>query len=282
MGALAIVRGFVATGLLVTLAACSSGSTAASPAPTAATTPPASTTSYVALGDSFTAGPGIAPLQSNAGYCQRSTKNWPSLLAKELKVDAFTDVSCSGATSADVESTGRTAPLNERTHLVTVGAGGNDGALFTSLITQCSAEGPACSDFVSGDMRPVLEQTVTSLVSAIDVVKSRAPKAEIVLVGYLRLMPASGTCEVIGIPASQAALVASAERALDVALQTAANDAKITYVSLRDASRGHDACAGKSAWTNGARVLDADGIIFHPRSAGMRAVAQAVLPVVKP
>ncbi len=50
----------------------------------------------------------------------------------------------------------------------------------------------------------------------------------------------------------------------------------VPYVSMRRASRGHDACAGAQAWTNGADVKDDDGIAFHPRLAGMRAVARAV------
>jgi hypothetical protein len=45
---------------------------------------------------------------------------------------------------------------------------------------------------------------------------------------------------------------------------------------MRKASQGHDACAGADAWTNGSDVKDDDGIAFHPRLAGMQAVARAV------
>ena len=72
------------------------------------------------------------------------------------------------------------------------------------------------------------------------------------------------------------AAVAEAEKALNAALADAAGEADVPFVSMRKASRGHDACAGAQAWTNGAEVKDDDGIAFHPRLAGMQAVARAV------
>ncbi len=110
----------------------------------------------------------------------------------------------------------------------------------------------------------------------LDDVRAKAPKATVLLVGYLRIMPESGSCPTIGIPAADAAAVAGAEQALDQALADAARQADVPYVSMRGASRGHDACAGAKAWTNGGTVTDDDGIAFHPRLAGMQAVARAV------
>ncbi|WP_456697341.1 SGNH/GDSL hydrolase family protein [Aeromicrobium sp. P5_D10] len=277
MGVDTIVRGAVAFGLAMSLAACSSGSAPdAVPEGTGSPTPRDMTTSYVAFGDSFTAGPGIAPQKSDAGYCQRSVANWPSLLAKTAEFDKFTDLSCSGATSADVLSTVSLAPLNAGTDLVTLGVGGNDGALFASLISACAKEGTACETFVDTQAPTILAKAVDSIVAVVEAIRARAPEAEIRLVGYLRIMPASGTCDAVGVPASQADRVASAEQALDHTLDTAAERAGIGYTSLLEASRGHDACAGDEAWTNGARPSDGDGIFFHPRQDGMRAVAKIV------
>lgn len=261
----------------MSIAACSPGSDSdVATDPTVSPTPRDTTTSYVAFGDSFTAGPGIAPQQPDAGYCQRSAANWPTLVAKAARFDKFTDVSCSGATSTDVLSTVGLAPLNAGTDLVTLGVGGNDGALFASLISACASDGFACESFVDTQAPSILTTTVSSIVSVVDAIRARAPKAEILLVGYLRIMPAGGTCDATGVPASQADRVATAEQALDHALDQAAERAGIDYVSLLEASRGHDACAGNEAWTNGARPTDGDGIFFHPRAAGMRAVAKLV------
>jgi len=96
-------------------------------------TPP--DTRYVALGDSYTAGPLIMPM-NDAFVCARSARDYPALLAARLQVQQFTDVSCSSATTRDFGSpqpgnvSGTNAPqydaLTRGTTLVTVGIGGND------------------------------------------------------------------------------------------------------------------------------------------------------------
>jgi lysophospholipase L1-like esterase len=274
------------------LAGCTSGPAEPVPARTATTPAPTSTPtpelpavrSYVAMGDSFTAGPGLADLREGAAFCLRSDRNWPSLLARRLDPRSFADVSCAGATTHDVLHTGnrlgaelpQIAAVKPDTDLVTVGIGGNDGDLFASLISACTAGRGACGSF-SRDMTPtILDQTVPDVVDVLQDVRAKAPNATVLLVGYLRIMPDTGSCPTIGIPADDAAAVAAAEETLDRALAVAARQVDVRYVSMRKASRGHDACAGAGAWTNGGEVTDDDGIAFHPRLAGMQAVARAV------
>ncbi|NEE44856.1 SGNH/GDSL hydrolase family protein, partial [Streptomyces sp. SID8455] len=50
---------------------------------------------YVALGDSFSSGPGI-PEQTDAA-CGRSSRNYPALVAAALPVASFADATCAGA-----------------------------------------------------------------------------------------------------------------------------------------------------------------------------------------
>ena len=84
---------------------------------------------YVALGSSYAAGPGI-PTQSG-GVCTRSSHNYPNLVAAKLKL-SLVDVSCSGATTANVLTTsqGTNPPqidaVTSDTSLVTFTVGGND------------------------------------------------------------------------------------------------------------------------------------------------------------
>jgi lysophospholipase L1-like esterase len=274
------------------LAGCTSGSAEPVPARTATTAAPTSTPtpelpavrSYVAMGDSFTAGPGLADLREGAAFCLRSDRNWPSLLARRLDPRSFADVSCAGATTHDVLHTGnglgaelpQIDAVKPDTDLVTVGIGGNDGNLFASLISACTGGRGACGPF-SRDMTPtILDQTVPDVVDVLQDVRAKTPNATVLLVGYLRIMPDTGSCPTIGIPADDAAAVAAVEEALDQALAVAARQVDVRYVSMRKASRGHDACAGARAWTNGGEVTDDDGIAFHPRLVGMRAVARAV------
>ena len=88
---------------------------------------------YVALGDSYSAGP-LIPTTDLAGGCARSDHNYPSLVAKGLGVRTLVDVTCSGATTADVTHVQRTfgdarippqgRMLTPDTDLVTIGIGG--------------------------------------------------------------------------------------------------------------------------------------------------------------
>lgn len=236
---------------------------------------PQAPTSYVALGDSFTAGPGISPEQDDSGFCQRSTQSWPRLLAASLDLEV-SDVSCSGATTADLASTVASGAVRADTGLVTVSAGGNDGGLFLSLIRACTSGAEACRTFVDRQVPDVLDRTTTDLAALLEDVKAAAPTATVVLVGYPRILPETGSCEAVGIDATDARAVVSAEAALDDALAAAAERAGVQHVSLRSGSRGHDACAGAAAWTNGARPAGGDGIFFHPNRRGMAGVAEIV------
>lgn len=91
---------------------------------------------YVALGDSSTAGPEFPGQNGKPAGCDRSDRNYPSLVARELGVEQaeFRGVSCSGATLGDLSTPQATdngtnaAQLNavsEATRPVTLGTGGN-------------------------------------------------------------------------------------------------------------------------------------------------------------
>jgi lysophospholipase L1-like esterase len=276
--------------LLVLTAGCSAGgggsSADAGPRPTSsASTSPAPTASadastYVALGDSYTAGPGIAPEQANAGLCGRSSGNWPTRLATSLDL-GLTDLSCSGATTADLSATLGSGTVPADAGLVTVSAGGNDGGLFLSLIRACTVSAQQCRSYVDDEAPAILERTTGDLVALLEKTGSTAPGARVVLVGYPRIMPTSGTCQAVGIAAGDVTSVVTAETALDAALAGAAEQAGVDYVSLREPSEGHDACAGDQAWTNGVSPAAGDGIVFHPNARGMAAVADVVAAAVR-
>lgn len=280
----------IAVVVAVLLTGCSSAPGGPSPTRTATTTPAPTESrapavgSYVAIGDSFTSGPGLADLRDGGAFCMRSDHNWPSLLARRLDPTSFVDVSCAGATTDDVVQDGsgpggalaQIDAVKPGTDLVTVGIGGNDGNLFASLLSACTGGQGTCGQFSRDTAPAILQQSVSDIATVLDDVRARAPKATVLLVGYLRIMPESGSCPTIGIPDADAAAVGGAEELLDRALADAAQRAGVPYVSMRTASRGHDACAGAQAWTNGGTVKDDDGIAFHPRLAGMHAVARAV------
>lgn len=275
-----------ATVLLLAVTGCSSGTgdeadpsappSSASPSTTA--TSPASgaastSAAYVALGDSFTAGPGIDDQQPDAGFCQRSTRNWPSLVAARAGLE-LADVSCVGATTTDLAGTAASGVLASNPRLVTISTGGNDGALFSSLITACAGGDDSCSAFVADRAPGILARTTDDIAALLGKVRTAVPDAKILLVGYPRIAPETGGCDVIGIP--DASPVLAAETALDDSLAEAAGRADVQYVSLREESRTHDACSGSGAWTNGISAAPGDGITFHPTARGMAGVADVV------
>jgi lysophospholipase L1-like esterase len=241
---------------------------------------------YVALGDSFTAGPGISPVDSRSMECARSNLNYPRLVAKAVDAASFTDVSCAGATTANVLETtpipGSTAPLKAQlaavepdTQLVTIGIGGNDSGLFSSLSRACTQQGDACAAYLEDRLPDVLRSTRGHVVEVLRSIAERAPKAQVVLVGYLRVVPEDRGCEALGGAALDTGRVADGEAAIDAMMRAAARTAGATYVSMSAASEGHDACTA-DAWTNGLVPELGDGIPLHPRKAGMQQVARAV------
>lgn len=244
-------------------------------------------TSYVAMGDSSVAGPGIVPINLVSGACARSRSNWPALLAKALKVPEVKDVSCSGAVSADIlrPRTGsgagaQTDALSEDTDLVTISIGGNDEGVYSKVILACLAgayaSDKACSSFMSTKLEPMLDRTSDRVTAALEGVRSKAPNARVVLVGYLRMLPAADGCAIPGLKPARTGPAADAWEALDTTMRTAAERAEVEYVSMAAASTGHESCNGDEAWVNGLSAVPSDGAALHPNSAGMRAVARIV------
>ncbi|MET0930356.1 MAG: SGNH/GDSL hydrolase family protein [Aeromicrobium sp.] len=276
----------VVVAIALTGAACSSGSDS-SPKDDE----PAAGPHYVALGDSFTAGPDIFQIDGRSGVCARSTRNYPHLIAEKIDAASFVDVSCSGATSDNVLTaapigTGEPIPaqldaVEPDTTLVTVGIGGNDDGLFSTLASACTTQGTACADYVEDELPGVLEATRTRVASVLAAIEAKAPKAEVILVGYLSVSPPESGCEALGGDALDTRGVSAGEKSIDAMMQAAATDAGATYVSMNTAATGHDACAGSSAWTNGIAPTElGDGASLHPRAVGMEATADEVEAVI--
>ena len=268
------------------------------PAPTSA--PASAPVDYVALGDSFSAGPLVPDARSDPPGCFRSTNNYPAYLAGFLGVRSYRDVTCSGAQTRDLPrpqqlAFGQTAPaqldaLSAGTDLVTVGIGGNDFGLFGSIVGTCGAlrdsdpRGAPCRRSFTRrvDGRPVdtkardarrVEDRVARVLLA---VARRAPEADVYVVGYPRLLPERGRCAAVPFAAGDYPWGRRVERLLNDALRAAAEGAGATFVDLYPASRGHDACAGSRAWVNGSQTLFGLAAGFHPFQEGMRGMAGAV------
>ena len=160
---------------------------------------------YVALGSSMAAGPGIRPRAAGAPFRRgRSARNYPHLVAEKLGLD-LVDVTYSGATTANVLTDRQNgAPpqvdaLDGSETLVTVTIGGNDVGYVPLLMAaglpriaalgcRCWAGGCAsCSTPAARDR--ALVEVAESLKEVGRTVRQRSPRARVLFVDYLTLLP---------------------------------------------------------------------------------------------
>lgn len=250
--------------------------------------------SYVALGDSFTAGP-LIPTTDLAGGCFRSDSNYPALVAEQLDIPEVRDVSCAGATTRDLTSPQRTvedarvrpqlAALTKDTDLVTLGIGGNDFDLFSTVVQTCTRlrdadpGGAPCADELASrgiDVQRATQQIAGRVADAVRAIRQRAPEARVVLVGYLRLAPSTGQCPELPFARGDYVQGVAVSQALNDALAAAARRTGASFVDMYAASEGHDICSEKP-WVNGVHTVKGRALAYHPLAEGMEATAERVV-----
>lgn len=250
---------------------------------------------YVALGDSYTSGPFVPFQRLDPLGCGRSTNNYPSLLATALDVETFVDVSCGGARTDHMTEEqdvfgGMNAPqfdaLDEQTDLVTIGIGGNDFSVFGELLDVCPAvraddpTGAPCAEHFNQDgvdvMLERIAQTEKRVEEVLVGITERAPAADVYVVGYPRILPASGTCpDILPFADGDYPYLDGIEQALNAALSAAAERAGVTYVDAFGPSLDHDACGATGrAWIQGQSLNIFWAAPYHPNLYGMAGVAE--------
>jgi lysophospholipase L1-like esterase len=253
--------------------------------------PPADT--YVALGDSYVAGPLIPDQSLQPLGCLRSNKNYPSLARTHVRAAKFVDVSCSGATTTHMAQSqgvtpGPNAPqlnaLNNQTKIVTLGIGGNDIG-FSGIVKECALQnpfGPGCKPTFVHDgrdeLRERIDATGAKVAQVLTAVKARAPRATVFVVGYPTILPDTGTGCYPTVPLlpSDVPYLRDTTKALNAMLRTQALAAGATYIDIYTPSIGHDMCAGSSQrWVEGI-IPGTAAAPVHPNAAGMRATAAVV------
>lgn len=260
---------------------------------------------YVALGASFSAGPGL-PMQKRGvpARCGQSALSYPTLTAIRFRVSLH-DVSCSGATTENILRGWNELPpqidaVTSKTRLVTISAGGNDlgyvGGLFgatncgfppepTAAIPGAPPKAPTAgkpftpcpparqnseAEFVR------VEKNMREIVARIN---ERAPQAKIVFVTYLTLVPTTLCRATPIVPARADASRALADRIAQITAKVASETGAL-IARMDEASRTHTPC-DVVPWTNGAPpgYNGADGIQWHPNIAGMQATAAEITAV---
>lgn len=218
---------------------------------------------YTALGDSYSSGTGTRTYYSDGTSCQRSPYAYPVLDAQRLGA-ALTFAACAGARVPDVRNN-QLGSLSGTTSYVTVSVGGNDAG-FSDVITQCALPWPyTCTTQIS-NAQSFIRNTLPGLLDGLySAIRTRAPNARVVVVGYPRLFNGE-ECNVGAriSPAEQSALNQTADLlATTTAGRAAAHG--FAFVDVRSRFTGHAVCDDVE-WING--LSNPVGESYHPNVAG--------------
>lgn len=219
---------------------------------------------YVALGDSYTTGVGISPLNTDGtpAGCGQSSNSYPNLLAGYVGFQNFSNASCQAAKIIDLSSSqwvngGYNTPQFDRLAgnetFVTMGISGNDVDI-TEIVNLCFNNtnpdaNPCVDQFYINGQNTLYERNfaiVTGLATAIGTIKTQSPSARVYVVGYPQLLPDDGLGCSPYIDASvlDLMLVADWARHLNAVIEAVADASGVVYVDAFEASEGRHACAG--------------------------------------
>ncbi|MBB4689184.1 SGNH/GDSL hydrolase family protein [Amycolatopsis jiangsuensis] len=237
---------------------------------------------YVSLGSSFAAGPGIPDLQPGSpSACGRSTNNYASVLARDRGL-GHTDASCSGATTANVVTTGQAGQppqvdaVTADTTLVTVTIGGNDVNYLGSINTySCQTSGGSdCGSVDTAAIDQAFGELPGRMRDVVNRIREKAPSARILVVSYFSLLPPSGACDGVPLTDDQLGYEHSIADRLATVTADAAGATGAELVDLAGASRDHSACAAEP-WVE-KYTAPAGRVTYHPNEAGMLGAAQLI------
>lgn len=241
---------------------------------------PAWAVKYVALGDSYSSGTGTRTFyESN---CQRSVYAYPHLLRNAHLDWTFVNATCSGARTSDLLNT-QVASVTADTNWVTYTIGGNDAG-FSSVITTCAQPSWASNcDGAINTAQSYIQNTLPGRLDLVnDAIKSRAPGAKVIALGYPRLFNGTDCNALTWFSSSEMTRLNQTADMLRTVTSAAATRAGANFV-FRDVIPpfvGHAVCDGgggsSTEWING--LSNPVGESYHPKVSGH---ASGYYPVVK-
>ena len=246
---------------------------------------------YVALGDSFASVGTLTMVRTDPLGCARSIDNYPSGVAARLSVAEFVDMTCGAATTVHMTRS-QTVPLGgvnrpqfsaltSGTDLVTITIGGNDIG-FGEIVLTCgklslpNPNGAPCRQHYTDSLPDRIAAAASTVDDVLDGIHERAPRAKIVVVGYLRILPpATGCWPLIPVAAGDVPYLNEVQRGLNTMLGKRAAAHGATFVNPGEAT-GHDVCQLPTVkWVEGI-IPTSLSIPVHPNAAGQSHVASLV------
>lgn len=224
---------------------------------------------YVAMGDSYASGTGTREYYDAA--CQRSNDSYAVQLAAREGL-SLSHVACSGARIPDVRAN-QLGALSAATDLVTISIGGNDAG-FSSVITQCALPAPFTCTGDINNARTFITNTLPGQLDGLYTeIQTRAPNAQVIVVGYPRLF--NGEQCNLGArisPAEQSSLNGVADL-FATKISAVATAHGFDFVDPRTTFDPHRVCADVE-WLNGLSNPTSES--YHPNRLGHDAFTDLV------
>ncbi|OQO92345.1 SGNH/GDSL hydrolase family protein [Saccharomonospora piscinae] len=219
---------------------------------------------YVALGDSYSSGVGAGSYGSS-GDCMRSANAYPELWANSHSVSSFDFVACSGAKTADVLS--QASAVDASTTFITVSVGGNDAG-FADVMVDCTlSTNSGCVSRVEEAKQFATSTLPGRLDDVYSTLTSRAPNAQIVVLGYPRFYEIGGSCSVGLSDTKRSAINSGADTLAQVTADRAAAHG-LTFVDMRGPFNNHEICASGEWWLHSLTWPVVES--YHPTANGQR------------
>lgn len=247
----------VAFSLVSVAVAVLAGFVASAPAEAAAV-------NYVALGDSYSSGVGAG---GESGSCERSAHAYPQLWTTAHSPASFQFVACSGATTADV-SASQISALSSSTTLVSITIGGNDVG-FAQIMIDCNLYSDAtCVNEIDAAENTARTQLPGWLDALYGQIRSHAPSAKVVVLGYPRFYDLSAWyCP--GLSHTKREKINEGANVLDGVIKTeVAKFSGFSFADVRSSfANDHEICDFFHEWLHSVDWTNL-GDSYHPNASG--------------
>ncbi|MFJ4696386.1 SGNH/GDSL hydrolase family protein [Streptomyces sp. NPDC088766] len=247
---------------------------------------------YVALGDSYASGAGLAGVTDTE--CDRTTAGYGAVVSRTSAGAGrtFKNVTCSGATTAALWNSQGSKPaqlnaLTPNTKLVTLTLGGNDVG-FTGVLTTCvlvassDPAGSPCKKYFTAGGKDVLGERINAVEGrvrdALTDIRRRSPDAKVIVVGYPAIFPDSGVgCAEVPFAKGDFSFLRDVTKKLNRALQrrATAGDRAVRFADTYAVTVGHDMCQPRDTRWIESLNPGKDTLAAHPNSVGQFAMATA-------
>lgn len=223
--------------------------------------PAAAANSYVALGDSYSAGTGAGNYDGSG--CRRSAYAYPHLWDNAHAGTTLYFRACAGARTDEVLAN-QVGWLNSGTTHVSISIGGNDIDFAGMMFTCATGSDQACVNKVNDSRATAQNELPAKLDKTYAAIRNRAPNARIVVLGYPRLFASNpSSC---GMSYTKRTTINQAANELSGIIANRVAAAGLSYEDVRDNFSGHEVCSS-SPWINGYlpfSVIDS----YHPNRTG--------------